>query len=401
MTVSGILLYLLLLVAVAAGWLMAYVSFRSKQKYKRGLKEIYHDYFVGLNYLLGDEPDEAIDTFINALEINSDTIETHLALGTLLRRRGKVDRAIKVHQELLGRQGLEQDFADSVRLELSNDYISAGLLDRAERLLKELINESTQSKPDALIQLTTVYQIEKEWEEAIDVIKILLADSRFRKDRSIRSVGAHFCCELAEQAMTDQNFQAARDQIKNAFRFDRNSARASLLMARLEKETNNLQTAIKELARVRHLHPEFISEIIEPMAECYQQLGDTADVKEFEFFLDASLDDHPRASSLLKLIELVRQREGDTAATILLASRLRQNPSLKGLATLLQIQQGNADGQLQNSLEQTVATLRSLIESKPGYRCGHCGFETRNLYWQCSSCQKWDSVTPILGIEGE
>jgi len=398
---SGILFYATLLVAVAAGWSIAWVSLRSRYQSKRSVKDIYHDYFVGLNYLLGDEPDEAIDTFIRALEINSDTIETHLALGTLLRRRGKVDKAIKVHQELLARPELDSQFSDSVRLELSHDYVAAGLLDRAEQLLKELLSDSSESKLNALFQLTTVYQIEKEWQEAIDAIKTLLADPRYRKDKSIRSVGAHFCCELAEQAMANEQPQVARDHIKNAFRFDRNSARASFLMARLEKMTNNLARAIKELVRIRNLHPEFISEIIEPMAECYQQLGEKGDIREFEKFLLSCLDDQPRASTLLKLVELVRTGDSEASAMVLLSSRLRQNPSLKGIVAMLQVHVSKTEGQLQHDLLQTVEILKLLLQAKPGYQCDQCGFETRSLYWQCSSCQKWDTVKPHLGIDGE
>ena len=153
MTESSIFFYILLLVALAAGWALAQVSLKSKYRSNRSVNDFYNDYFVGLNYLLGDEPDEAIDTFISALEINDDTVETHLALGTLLRRRGKVDKAIKVHQSLLARSDLVREFSDLVQLELSNDYISAGLLDRAEHLAQELLRESDGVRPDALLQL--------------------------------------------------------------------------------------------------------------------------------------------------------------------------------------------------------------------------------------------------------
>ncbi|MBL4820102.1 MAG: lipopolysaccharide assembly protein LapB [Gammaproteobacteria bacterium] len=401
MTESSIFFYILLLVALAAGWALAQVSLKSKYRSNRSVNDFYNDYFVGLNYLLGDEPDEAIDTFISALEINDDTVETHLALGTLLRRRGKVDKAIKVHQSLLARSDLVREFSDLVQLELSNDYISAGLLDRAEHLAQELLRESDGVRPDALLQLTTIYQIEREWEQAITSVKALLEIPNFKKDESIKSLAAHFCCELAEQAISDEQPQQARDQIKRAFRFDRSSARASFLMAKLEQLTNNPQKAIKELLRIRHQHPHFISEIIGPMAECYRHSAKPDETIKFEKFLRECLDDRFRVSVLLKLVELVRKREGDTAAAELLSTRLSQHPSLKGTVALLQSHIDETDGKLHLDLKLIEDVLNKLSQSKPGYQCDHCGFETKNLYWQCSSCKKWDSVKPRLGLEGE
>jgi lipopolysaccharide biosynthesis regulator YciM len=288
-----------------------------------------------------------------------------------------------------------------VRLELSNDYIAAGLLDRAERLLKELLKDSKKAKPDALLQLTTIYQKEKEWDNAIDAIQTLIEDSRFKKDKSIRSVGAHFCCELAEQALNDGHSQLAKDHLKHAFRFDRNSARASLLLAKLEHVTKNYSRAIKELARLGNQHPHFISEVIEPMSECYAALGQDDALKDFEKYLKTSLAENFRISTLLKLADVVRKAEGDEAANQILSNKLQKNPSLRGVAALLDNHSASTGGQLKVDLHRSVETLRALEQSKQGYRCNHCGFETKSLYWQCSSCQKWDSVFPILGIEGE
>ena len=164
---DSIAFYMLLLVAVTAGWLLGRFSAAKSSREKPPSLDLFQNYFVGLNYLLNDEPDEAIDTFIKALEINSETIETHLALGALLRRRGKVDKAINVHQALLARPNLEPNFTNLVRLQLALNYIAAGLLDRAERLLKEVLEDGGEAKWDALAQLITIYQTEKEWEKAI------------------------------------------------------------------------------------------------------------------------------------------------------------------------------------------------------------------------------------------
>ena len=225
--------YFLFLVAIIAGWLFGRVNLFGRKPKKTVNGNLFEDYFVGLNYLLNDEPDEAIDTFINALEINSETIETHLALGALLRRRGKVDKAINVHQALLARPGLSKEFSDSTRLQLSLNYIAAGLLDRAERLSNELLVENSPAKWAALEQLITIYQTEKEWEKAIEASEALLRNPANKKDDRKKGAAAHYCCELAEQQLQANQQNKAREQIKRAFGFDRHSIRAALLLARL------------------------------------------------------------------------------------------------------------------------------------------------------------------------
>jgi lipopolysaccharide biosynthesis regulator YciM len=401
MTASGITFYILLLIAVIAGWIIAQVTRKSARGARRSTSDIHHDYFVGLNYLLRDEPDEAIDTFINGLEVNGETIETHLALGTLLRRRGKVDRAIKVHQDLLGRSGLSSEFADSVRLELSNDYIAAGLLDRAERLLKEMLSDGNPVRWEALAQLAQVYQIEREWDQAIGVVNQLINNPRYRKDKSLRNVAAHYCCELAELALRAGNLQTARDQIRNAFQFNRASGRAGLLLAIIEQKSANLEKSVKELMRVASNNPLLISEVVAPLAECFEQDSEGEITGSLKAELFKLLEENPRASVLLEAVKLVREDEGEEAAVQALAEGVRNNPSLKGCQALLESQLQHCEEDSRRYLRLAIETLQRYLDSKPGYRCDHCGFETRKLYWQCPSCQNWDQLQPILGTEGD
>lgn len=401
MTESGITFYLWLLVAVVAGWLLAQATRKASRKPRRSTSDIYHDYFVGLNYLLRDEPDEAIDTFINGLEVNGETIETHLALGALLRRRGKVDRAIKVHQELLGRSELSSEVADSVRLELSNDYTAAGLLDRAERLLKELLSDGNPKRWEALAQLVMVYQIEKEWEQAISVVNQLIQNPRYRKDKSFRSVAAHYCCELAEQALMDGDLQLAREQVRKAFQFDRASGRSGLMLAIIEQRSNNLEKSVKELIRVATNHPLLITEVVGPLTVCFEQDTNGEISGTLKSILFRLLKENPRTSVLLKAVQLVNEEEGEEAAVQALAEGLQHNPSLKNCQALLEYQLQFCEEDARRYLRLAIEALQTYLDSRPGYRCDHCGFETRKLYWQCPSCQKWDKLAPILGAEGD
>ena len=381
--------------------MLAQLRNKGARRTHRSTKDLYHDYFVGLNYLLRDEPDEAIDTFIKGLEVNGETIETHLALGTLLRRRGKVDKAIQVHQELLGRSGLSSEFADSVRLELSNDYVAAGLLDRAERLLKELLSDGNPMRWDALAQLATLYQIEKEWAQAIDAVNQLTQNPKYRKDKALRSVAAHYCCELAQSALSDGDLQGARDKVRNAFHFDRNSGRAGLLLAIIEQRSNNLEKAVKELVRVGVSHPLLVTELLEPLELCFAEDQNGEISGSLKSVLFQLLEECPRASVLLKAVQLVKEEEGEEAAIQALAEGLRKNPSLRACQVLLENQMQYCQEESHRYLRLAIETLQQYLDSKPGYRCDHCGFETRKLYWQCPSCQKWDKLGPILGAEGD
>ncbi|NKB31596.1 MAG: lipopolysaccharide assembly protein LapB [Pseudomonadales bacterium] len=390
-------IYFLLLIAVIAGWILGRLSAPKSSTTVQETKDIFADYFVGLNYLLNDEPDEAIDTFIKALEINSDTVETHLALGALLRRRGKVDKAIKVHQALLARPGLDKLFSDSTRLQLAIDYISAGLLDRAERLLKEILEEGSSVKWDALKHLITIYQTEKEWVKAIECSSQLLTSSNHKRDNEIRAAAAHNCCELTEQLLRDNQNAKAKEQIKKAFAFDRKNVRASLLLAQIEQRLGNFKAAIKELVRIRTNNPEFISQVLGPLAECYEQIQN---MPEYEKLLTNTLPEEPDVSVVLALSDLVKHRAGDEAAIEFLNNYLTRKPSLTGLVELLKLQIPRADAAVSSNLNLLQQMIDKLVRKKPAYQCNHCGYESRSLYWLCPSCQKWDKIKPILEAGG-
>ena len=397
---NGVAVYGLLLLAVIAGWALGRLTAPRARPRKRGSNDIFDDYFVGINYLLNDEPDEAIDTFIKALEINSDSIETYLALGALLRRRGKVDKAIKVHQALLARPGLDQDFSDSTKLQLAIDYISAGLLDRAERLLKEILDDTTPAQWDALTHLITIYQTEKEWEKAIECAGLLLSDGRYKRDGELRAAAAHYCCELAEQLMSGGNYGKAREQIKRAFGFDRKNVRASMILANIERRRGNFKAAIKHLVSIRNANPEFISQLLEPLAECYAQIHDMSGYERLLTNILSEEPDGPNASDVdvsvvLALSELVKNRSGDVVAIDFLNDHLARKPSLAGLVELLRLQVPGADAALGGNLHLLQKMVDDLLRKKSTYQCDHCGYESRRLYWLCPSCQKWDKIKPV------
>src|SRR5882762_1834435 len=160
MKIVGILLFF---ICIAAAWLLGYRA-RPKEEPQRKVN-LPRDYLMGLNFLLNEEPDKAVDIFIKMLEVDSNTVETHLAVGKLFRRRGEVDRAIRIHQNLIARPQLERIYREQSLFELGQDYLSAGMLDRAERIFLELVSAKSHSA-QALRILIDIYQQEKEWEKA-------------------------------------------------------------------------------------------------------------------------------------------------------------------------------------------------------------------------------------------
>jgi len=384
--------YVLLLVAIIAGWILGKLGSSNSTRSKTSSTDLFEDYFVGLNYLLNDEPDEAIDTFIKALEINSETAETHLALGALLRRRGKVDKAIKVHQTLLARPNLDRDFANSVRLQLALNYIAAGLLDRAERLLKEIMEDGGDARADALQQLITIYQTEKEWENAISSTVELLKSARFKKNPALLSAAAHYCCELAEKHLQENRESQARLEVKRAFTFERKNMRAMLLLASIEQQQGNYKAAVKELLRIRAASPVFIPQILEPLALCHEKLGLHA---EYEQLLKKMIREDSSAEAMIALAALVSAKSGNAEAIALLKEHLEGKASQKALVELLGLQLHGIDEDVATSLESLLTLVKEQAESKAEYRCYHCGFETKSLFWMCPSCKKWDKIQPI------
>jgi lipopolysaccharide biosynthesis regulator YciM len=388
-------IYILLLVAIGTGWTIGRVS-KAGKKGSTGKGDIYQDYFVGLNFLLNDEPDEAIDTFIKALEINSETVDTQLALGALLRRRGKVDKAIQVHQALLARPSLNQSVIDATRIQLARDYITSGLLDRAERLLQEILSEDSSAQWEALTLLITIYQTEKEWEKAIDCSRRLLKNVEYKKNSETRAAAAHYCCELAENMIRQEQFRTAREHIRRAFGFDRKSIRASLILANIEQQLENYKAAIKELDRIRVNSPVFISQVLGPLMQCYERLGN---LPEYEKLLTNSLSHDPDISVVLSLCDLIRKREGDESAISFLNDYMNKSPSLAGLMKLLTLQIPQSDEKVRGDLKLVKQTVDRLLIKSSAYQCDHCGYESKSLYWLCPSCKKWNRIKPIVETE--
>ena len=383
-------LFLLLPVAALSGWVMGRRSTSVKvSKYS----DIPLDYLRGLNLLLDEQPDKAIDLFIQMLEVNSDTVETHLALGSLFRRRGEVDRAIRIHQNLIARPTLLPAQRAHALFELGQDYMKAGLFDRAETLFGELVESSPHSE-QALEYLLDIYQQEKDWTNAIKITQRIA----IKTGKTFNDLISHFYCEQAEIAYKQGEPARATKLYKKALSVNKNCVRASLLEGKIEHEAGNENTAIRALKRIEQQDADFLPEVLGPLLHCYQGLGKP---EEMLLYLRNILSRHDAISIMLNLADLLQYYQNDEVAEDFIEEFLHHRPSLRGMDRLIDINIKHAKEPVQEKLRILKSVTGQLLEDKPVYSCNVCGFNGKTLHWQCPGCKRWDTVKPIQGVEGE
>lgn len=383
---------LLLPAAAWSGWFVASRQFSNKEK--ENTHYFSREYVVGLNYLLNEQPDKAVDVFIKLLEVDSDTVETHLALGSLFRRRGEVDRAIRIHQNLIARPQLSMLQRKEALMALGQDYMSAGVFDRAERIFMEVVTLGGARETRSLQGLLAIYQQEKSWEKALEIIKKLEVST----GNSMNSQIAHYYCEMATLALKENAQDKAYTAIKQALTVDRQSVRASLMLADLDIKNSRFKQAIKSLKNVPEQDPEFITEIIEPLVRCYREI-DAMD--ECVDYLEQSLSKYPRASVIFVIGDYLSQEKSVDLAIDFVSAQLRRHPSIRGLNRLIYWHLESAHGTVRDKLQMLYDITTKFLENKPIYRCTHCGFGGKLLHWHCPSCKQWSRMKPIHGLEGD
>ncbi|MCU0988534.1 MAG: lipopolysaccharide assembly protein LapB [Xanthomonadales bacterium] len=384
------LLVLLLPVAVYFGWWLAR-TFGRLALTKRN--RLFSDqYFQGLNYLLNEQPDKAIEVFLELAEVNQDTVETHLALGSLFRRRGEVDRAIRFHQNIIAKPGLGPEQRTQALLELGEDYMKAGLLDRAERLFSELI-ETDAHTPSALRSLLEIYQQEKDWEKALEQAQRLEQVSGER----MGDVMAQFSCELAEAALSENDRERARRHLRQARRNDPQCVRARFIMADIALQDGEPTTAVDLYEEIAELDPDYIPELLEDYLEAAAAAGESARARSK---LDEWAARYRGISLILKLSEFIAREQGGDAAGRYLVETLTAKPSVRGLDRLIELK---AEGYLdaESSDDILKAVTNRLLTRQPQYRCHHCGFSGQTHHWLCPSCRRWGTTKKIQGVLGE
>lgn len=345
-------------------------------------------YFRGLNYLLTEQPDKAIELFLHVAELDKDTFETQVAIGHLFRRRGEVDRAIRMHQGLVERRDLNEQQRMQALLALGEDYMRSGLLDRAETVFTELA-ALDQRAPLALKHLIGIYQSERDWGKAIENAQRYETVTGEPMGKLI----AQFECELAERHRSAGDASAALQAVTRAYEADPTCCRAGMIEGRMARERGDDGGAIRAWERAARHDSDFLPEILPPLLECYERVGDVPGARGFL----GEMSEHYRGvAPVLALTRLVEREDGIGAAREYLAQQLRDRPSVRGEAALIDLTLGDAAADNEATLHNLRQITDQLLVRNPSYRCTRCGFGARSHHWQCPSCKEWGTVKPLL-----
>ncbi len=366
----------------ALGWLAARVDIRQVVTESRALP---NSYFRGLNFLLNEQPDKAIEAFLEVVKLEPETIDLHFALGGLFRRRGELDRAIRMHENLLEREGLAEEQRLRAMSELGQDYLKAGLLDRAEQVFTRLLE--TPQHGQARTFLLEIYVQEKDWQKAIDAARVLEKDT----SKPLNAEIAHFHCELALLEAARGNPDAAAAQLRQALAVNRQSVRANLMAGDLDAAAGRHEAAIADWRLVETQSTAHMALGVDRVLGSYRQLGRLAEGVQW---LRALYARQPSPDLFNALYLVVSETEGAAAARELARAELRRNPSLRTLDRLLEAELMDAPAAERELLQVEKGLVAAYSQRMMRYQCGSCGFKAKQFFWRCPACGRWDSFDP-------
>jgi len=369
------------------GWLAARVDLKQLLAESTALPAAY---FKGLNFLITNQHDKAIEAFSEAVQANTDSLELHFALGSLFRKRGEVDRAIHLHLNLLQKTDLAPQQKLAVTAELAQDYLKAGLLDRAEELFESL--DDDRYRQPALRALLEIYVREREWERAIKAATELerLSGVPFRVEV------AHYYCEMAVKSKLANDLHTARFELEQALNANKNCVRANVLLGDMEAEADAHKEAISAWRKIEFQQPEYLGLIAPKLLTSYRALNQTADGL---LLLQTYLQNYKLPSLINVLYEATLAENGPESAAILARTELIKMPSLSVLDQLLQARtialkqhSNNSENTTFNDIQLMQQTVRHAIGNKTAYHCVQCGFKAKYHHWQCPACNAWEAL---------
>jgi lipopolysaccharide biosynthesis regulator YciM len=369
-------------IAFALGWMASRYDLKTLLSENANLPR---SYFRGLNFLLNEQHDKAIDAFIEVAKLDPETIELHFALGNLFRRRGETDRAIRVHQNLLSRPDLPVAERDHALFELGQDFLKAGLLDRAEETFRSL--EAGEYALGAQRALLTIYEIEKDWNKSIATAGRIEEMGA----ASLQKEVAQFHCELAQEALQRKNPADARAELKLALAANPDNVRATILVGDVDAAGGDLESAIACWRRVEAQNAAYLPLVAEKLVQAYTQLGRTAEGVDL---LVDYVDRYPSNDLLDVAFKHVAELRGLEAAHTLARHQMQTSPNVAGMTRLLEAQVATAEEPRRSELELMRTLVKQRTKNLPRYTCQNCGFRARLFYWQCPGCSGWETYAP-------
>ena len=376
--------FLLIPVFFGLGWAAARVDMRQVVHESRALPR---SYFEGLNFLLNEQPDKAIDSFLEVAKVDSQTVELHFALGNLFRRRGETERAIRMHQNLIDLPDLDERVRLQALSELGQDYLKAGLLDRAEEIFNKLLGSSFEE--EAKRNLLEIYQVEKEWLKAVEIARELPDVASHREI-------AEYYCELAANEIMRSRPDTAREYLDVAMQENRKCVRASLLHGDLLLQEGKAQEAIAAWQRIEQQDPAYLALVAQRLLETHRKQERLA---EGIALLSGYLERYPSLDLLEVVYQLVLESDGTEAAYCLVRAELQRNPTLLGLEKLMSARLPLVSPELRPDVELARSIIQGYTKRLSRYRCDNCGFKARQFYWRCPACGGWETYPPRRGEE--
>lgn len=376
--------WLLIALAVGIGWFIGHRQSRggprepgsSSKKLPRAFEVVFDAY---------DSP--TLDSFIQTLPINAETVKLHLSLAGYFRRRGEIEKSTAIHQKLLSHPESGEAFTCRITFELGQDYMAGGLYDRAEDLFQKLI-QSGEWRDASIERLLEIYEHEKDWDIARD--RALSLD--LKRNRRVQIRVAHYCCEMAERSLRRKAHEEARALLKEALGYDKRCVRASLLLGRIHLLQGQHAEALTELKRIEQQDPAFLVEALEMIEEACTPDEDDG---KYARILQRIWQLHP-SSRVMTALALAKSKPEDNRASIeFLLAQLDEHPTLGGVKTLLSLLLPFADTEPKRWIQIVRGVLDSLLEKNESYCCKNCGFSGKHLHWQCPSCKSWSTVEPV------
>ncbi len=388
------LLFLLLPIAAAYGYYMGRNSYSIKREGEK--TEQAKNYLRGVDFLINNDKDQAVDQFIAYLDSGNPSFESSLALGNLFRQRGEVDRAISLHTSLANNENAEPFESEMAQLELAADFISAGLLDRAETILLELVEIPRQHK-SSVIMLIKLYEQERDFEKAIEV-------GNEHKDvlgRTELNCISHYYCELAQQDIVAGRNKEASKRLENALELAADNIRPRILLCEMLLKENAPDAKDRVLASISDISSR------DPLSGMFcLDLLNKAFPNKSELAYRTALEDLAQktksAAVLTELCQLAETTSSRDDAQQMYLNLIKQRPNIKLFSAFMGFR-SKFESEKQES--ETVMQLKSIIDARIAshnlYTCSSCGFESGMMFWQCPSCRHFDTIRPKQSIDGD
>ena len=380
-TISTIIFFIILVSAI-----LFYISIKSF--YKKNSNEIPVEYLQSMNYLLSEDHDKALDAFMSMVSVNQDTAETHIILGNLFRNRGEVDRAIRIHQNLIARPELKKEIRQECSIELAKDYLKSGFLDRAELIFTRLSSE-VEKPVEILYYLKEIYEQEKEWQKAINIsIRIQSIDNKDLSD-----IIAHYYCELAEFELSVNvggSLDKAKKYINKAFGYNKESIRTLVLLGDISYEEKKFSDALKKYMKIHEQYSEFTYLVLDKLKKTHDSLNTK----------DSFLTFIKRFSKIKNPIEIysnlnsyaIDEMSNKEISNLYENEFEKENITLSQLINYLDLINQNRIAFDNKSLNNIRKCIYNYSPKEKEHECVSCGFNSIKHYWQCPSCQQWSSI---------